>query len=74
MPSCPSCGGHDVRRSHSRTLLDDVMANFRRFPFRCRACSRRFYRYVARGSEEAEGEGRAENPPAQSQHESDSRR
>jgi hypothetical protein len=55
-------------------LLDDVMSNFRRFPFRCRACSRRFYRYVARESEEAEGEGRTDAAPDESPRETDSRR
>jgi len=55
-------------------LFDDLMANFRRFPFRCRACSRRFYRHVARESEEAEGEGHADHAPAASHHETDSRR
>ena len=74
MQSCPSCGGHDVRRSRARGLLDDVMANFRRFPFRCRACSRRFYRYVAADGEEVEPERDAEGAPAESRHGTDSQR
>jgi hypothetical protein len=44
------------------------MANFRRFPFRCRACSRRFYRYVADGGEEAEADRNAETTPAEDPH------
>jgi len=47
MLRCPSCGGHDVRRSHSRGMLDSFMSKFRKFPFRCRACTRRFYQYVS---------------------------
>jgi len=71
MWSCPSCGGHDVRRSRARNLLDDLMANFRRFPFRCRACSRRFYRYVAADGEVPEVEADAENTPSESHHGTD---
>ena len=74
MWSCPSCGGHDVRRSRARGLLDDVMSNFRRFPFRCRACSRRFYRYVAAGGEEVEVERDTEDTPAESPHGTNSQR
>ena len=74
MQSCPSCGGHDVRRSRARGLLDDVMANFRRFPFRCRACSRRFYRYVAADGEEVEADGDTEHTPAESPHGTNSQR
>jgi hypothetical protein len=50
------------------------MANFRRFPFRCRACSRRFYRYVAADGEEVESDGDTENTPAESRHGTDSQR
>jgi len=46
MQPCPSCGGHDVRRSHSSGLFDALMSKFGKFPFRCRACTRRFYEYV----------------------------
>ena len=48
---CPRCGGMDVRLSHSRGILDAIMASLRRVPFRCRWCARRFYR---RAIEEAE--------------------
>src|SRR5471032_2883476 len=41
---CPSCGGSDVRRSQSRGVLDNIMKMVRKSPFRCRGCSRRFYR------------------------------
>ena len=32
----------------SRTLVDEIMGEFRRFPFRCRFCQRRFYGATAR--------------------------
>src|SRR5471030_96810 len=41
---CPGCGGPDVRRSQSRGMLDSIMKMARKSPFRCRGCSRRFYR------------------------------
>ena len=47
-----------------RSLLDDIMANFRRYPFRCRACSRRFYRYVPR-EETPETGGKAQAASAE---------
>jgi hypothetical protein len=40
---CSNCGSPDVRRSHSRGLLDRFMVMFRKAPFRCRRCERRFY-------------------------------
>jgi transposase-like protein len=40
---CPNCGSPDVRRSHSRGLLDRLMVIFHKSPFRCRQCERRFY-------------------------------
>jgi len=40
---CPNCGGLDVRRSMRRGLLDSAMTMFHRCPFRCRACSHRFF-------------------------------
>jgi hypothetical protein len=55
-------------------LLDDLMSNFRRFPFRCRACSRRFYRYVSASDEEAEVDRVAEATPTESPRGTDSRR
>ena len=42
---CPHCGGRDVRQSHSRNLLDAVLALVHRHPMRCRQCRRRFYRF-----------------------------
>jgi DNA-directed RNA polymerase subunit RPC12/RpoP len=44
---CPSCGGADVRHSLPRGLLDSFMMAFRKAPFRCRRCERRFYRHAA---------------------------
>jgi len=50
------------------------MANFRRFPFRCRACSRRFYRHVAADGEEVESDADNDTTPAESRHGTDSQR
>jgi len=57
---CPSCGGHDVLRSHSRGLFDSLMSRFGKVPFRCRACTRRFYQY----SEDEVGEPKGKYPAA----------
>ena len=42
---CPSCGGTDTRRSYRDGLLDTLMQIFRKRPYRCRGCRRRFYEY-----------------------------
>lgn len=39
------------------------MSKFRRFPFRCRACSRRYYQYVPAEGEEVEPELETEAEP-----------
>jgi hypothetical protein len=74
MMSCPSCGGYDVRRSRTQGLLDDIMSNFHRFPFRCRACARRFYRYVADDGEEVEADRDKETTSVESPHGTNSQR
>jgi len=75
MLRCPSCGGHDVRRSHSRGLFDAVLSKFGKFPFRCRACTRRFYQYVpAEGEEVEEIDQDDDTTPAETPHGSDSPR
>jgi predicted nucleic-acid-binding Zn-ribbon protein len=42
--SCPGCGSHNVRESHSERLLDFLVELFNFVPFRCRHCRNRFYR------------------------------
>jgi len=41
---CPHCGGSDVRPSYPAGFPDGLFARFECFPFRCRACSCRFFR------------------------------
>lgn len=74
MLSCPSCGGHDVRRSHSRGLFDSFMSKFRKLPFRCRACTRRFYQYVPAEGDEVEVDRDTETTPTESPHRTNSQR
>lgn len=57
MIRCPNCGIRDVRPSHARGWLDALMSSFDRVPFRCRACSTRFYR--VRDKARAGGNGEA---------------
>jgi len=40
---CPSCDGIDIRKSLPRGVMDTIMLQFSRKPFRCRRCERRFY-------------------------------
>jgi len=68
MVRCPSCGGHDVRRSHSQGMFDAFMSSFRKRPFRCRACGRRFYKYVP-ASGEPDDEEDTEQDAAEDQRE-----
>jgi DNA-directed RNA polymerase subunit RPC12/RpoP len=46
---CPSCGGRDIRTSHSRTILDSILQMFQKTALRCRGCSRRFYKHIEEG-------------------------
>ena len=55
---CPSCGGRDIRRSHSRKLLDALLGAFHRYPMRCRQCRDRFYLHVVNEDEEEGGEAK----------------
>jgi hypothetical protein len=41
--SCPSCGSLDIRRSHSRGLLDGLARAMGYLAHRCRACRARYY-------------------------------
>ena len=42
-PTCPRCGWHNTRLSHTRTLLDSVLRTFSLRAFRCRSCGNRFH-------------------------------
>jgi hypothetical protein len=53
----------DIRLSHARGILDDIMASFQRVAFRCRWCDRRFYRHVP-VTEEGENPATAEGSDA----------
>jgi hypothetical protein len=41
---CSECGSPDVGRARRRTTWDRVLSFFGVFPYRCLACSARFYR------------------------------
>ncbi len=55
---CRECGSHDVMRSHERGFREHLMRWFLRLrPYRCRACSARYFgsaRAVRAGSEHRE--------------------
>lgn len=44
--TCPKCGSGDVRRAKSEGFMPSLLAMFGRWPFRCRSCRRRFFRYA----------------------------
>lgn len=48
IPRCPDCGAKDIRSSFAEGLRDSIMLLFQMTPFRCRACTKRFYRRVTR--------------------------
>ena len=41
-PSCPRCGWHNTRLSHTRSMLDSILRTFALRAFRCRSCGNRF--------------------------------
>ena len=43
--TCPKCGSHDVRRSRSEGVVGMFFQMFGRWPFRCRSCRSKFYKY-----------------------------
>jgi hypothetical protein len=49
--TCPKCGSTDVRRSRSAGVVAFLFAVFGRWPFRCRSCRTRFFRYATRPAE-----------------------
>ncbi len=42
---CPSCGGFDIRPSWRSGLMDVLLEMIACAPYRCRACSFRYYRF-----------------------------
>ncbi|HLW75870.1 MAG TPA: hypothetical protein VKS01_02775 [Bryobacteraceae bacterium] len=44
--ACPKCGSSDVRRSRGEGLFALLARAFGRWPFRCRSCRSKFYRYA----------------------------
>jgi hypothetical protein len=49
-PTCPRCGWHNTRPSHSKNLLDTMLRTFSFRPYRCRSCGNRF-RVIRRARE-----------------------
>ncbi|MCX6627553.1 MAG: hypothetical protein NTW28_07990 [Candidatus Solibacter sp.] len=51
-PTCPRCGWHNTRLSHTRSMLDTVLRGFSLRAFRCRSCGNRFraFRRVPKAS------------------------
>jgi len=43
---CPKCGSHDVRRSKGEGAWAAFLRVFGRWPFRCRSCRARFFRFT----------------------------
>ncbi len=44
--ACPKCGSSDIRRAKSEGLMVSFFQMFGRWPFRCRSCRVRFFRYA----------------------------
>lgn len=53
---CPRCGGKDIRPSWQSGVFDGIMKLFRRLPYRCRSCRRRFFRYTRPKDQSSEEE------------------
>jgi hypothetical protein len=51
-PRCPNCKIHDIRPSFQKGFQDTLFRVFSCMPYRCRACEKRFYRYVERKEED----------------------
>jgi len=41
-PTCPRCGWHNTRPSHTKSILDTMLRTFSVRPYRCRSCGNRF--------------------------------
>jgi hypothetical protein len=41
-PTCPRCGWHNTRLSHTRSMLDPILRRLSFRAYRCRTCGKRF--------------------------------
>lgn len=48
LPGCWNCGLRNVRRAHSRRVLDSFARAILLRPYRCESCLRRFYGFRTR--------------------------
>jgi len=48
-PTCPRCGWHNTRLSHTKGMLDSLLRTFSIRAYRCRSCANRFHTF-RRGS------------------------
>lgn len=60
---CDRCWGSDVRLSRSDKVYDVFFALFSCYPYRCRVCWRRFYRFTG-ATKQAVGDGIGPAPAA----------
>ena len=44
-PTCPRCGWHNTRLSHTKDIFDGILRTFSVRAFRCRSCGNRFRRF-----------------------------
>jgi transposase len=44
-PTCPRCGWHNTRLSHTKDIFDGILRTFSLRAFRCRSCGNRFRRF-----------------------------
>jgi hypothetical protein len=42
---CARCGKSDIRASWAAGIVDAVLAGLHHYPYRCRACNYRYYRF-----------------------------
>ena len=49
---CDGCGKADVRPSWQAGAVDRLLTSFGYYPYKCRACHSRFYRFQREASEE----------------------
>jgi transposase len=44
-PTCPRCGWHNTRLSHTKDMFEGILRTFSLRAFRCRSCGNRFRRF-----------------------------
>jgi hypothetical protein len=52
--ACPRCRWQDTRLSARRSWLEHFLTVFRIFPYRCRICGERFWRFTLKPSRQDE--------------------